>query len=303
MNKRFKAAAAWALSFILFIPLGSSPARADSESAVLIMAHGGNSQWNKTVKKAVKEAQLPYPHKIFFGMGDTPQEQRELQEMITDLEDGGAHTIYVVPLLISSYSEVSRQWKYLLGVDVQPGFMNNPLFPVQKHSTIHFAEPLNDSSVVVEILLDRTHEISASPDKESVIIVAHGPNDDTDNTRWTQILQHVANRVKERGGFKNVEGVTLRDDAPAAVRQQAVDFLRERVKAADTAGTRVLVVTLLLAPGGIEHKIGLELRGYNYAMNTKTLLPDSRIAEWIRSQVPLNQLRPICIIALYDRLL
>jgi hypothetical protein len=65
-----------------------------------------------------------------------------------------------------------------------------------------------------------------------------------------------------------------------------VQTLRDRIKAADQAGTRALVVTLLVAPGGIEHKIGLELRGYNYAFNTKALLPDSRISEWIRSQVP-----------------
>ncbi len=164
--------------------------------------------------------------------------------------------------------------------------MNNPLFPVQKHSSIHFGEPLNDSAVVVEILLDRAQEISTTPGKETVIIVAHGPNDDTDNERWNQILQNVASRLKERGGYKRAEGVTLRDDAPPAVRQQAVERLRNRVKSADQAGTRALVVTQLLAPGGIEHKIGLELRGLNYAFNTKTLLPDSRISEWIRSQVP-----------------
>jgi len=65
---------------------------------------------------------------------------------------------YVVPLLVSSYSEVARQWKFLLGVDVQPGFTNNPLFPVQKRASIHFFDPLDDSAVVVEILLDRAHE-------------------------------------------------------------------------------------------------------------------------------------------------
>jgi len=89
--------------------------------------------------------------------------------------------------------------------------------------------------------------------------VAHGPNDNSDNLRWIQILQSISTRLKERGGYKSVEGVTLRDDAPAAVRQQAVEFLRQRVRAADQAGSRALVVTLLLAPGGIEHKIGLEL--------------------------------------------
>ena len=171
------------------------------------MAHGGTDQWNKTVKKAVKDAQLPYPYKIVFGkVGDTPAQ--------------GQHTNFRMPLrrserqriafdlcrspsLISSYSEVDRQWKYLLGVDVQPGFMNNLLFPVQKHSTIYFAEPLNDSAVVVEILLDRTHEISSTPNKEAVIIVAHGPNDDSDNAaKWNQILQRDT-----RPGVKETRGV------------------------------------------------------------------------------------------------
>jgi hypothetical protein len=192
----------------------------------------------------------------------------------------------VVPLLVSSYSEVARQWKYLLGVDVQPGFMNNPLFPIRKRSTIHFSEPLNDSSAVVEILLDRAHAISSSPAKETVLIVAPGPSDDFDNAKWSQILQNIAGQLKDRGGYKEVEGATLRDDAPPAVRKQAVENLRSRIRSADQAGTRVLVVTLLLSPGGIEHKIGLELRGLSYAFNTKVLLPDSRISEWIRSQVP-----------------
>ena len=126
------------------------------------MAHGGTSAWNKTVKKAVKGADLPYPYRIFYGMGDTAAQQHELQDAVTDLEDEGAHTIYVVPLLVSSYSEVARQWRYLLGLDVQAGFMNVPLFPVQKHSTIRLGDPLNDSAVVVEILLDRAREISVN---------------------------------------------------------------------------------------------------------------------------------------------
>lgn len=286
MTSSWRAFSAGALSAAMLLSLSVPATCADSEQAVLIMAHGGSSGWNKTVKKAVRNADLPYPYRIFFGMGDNSEEQRQLQEDITELENDGAHTIYVVPLLVSSYSEVARQWKYLLGVDVQPGFTSNPLFPVQKHADIHFFDPLNDSAVVVEILLDRAHEISSNPSKENVIIVAHGPNDNSDNLRWIEILKSLSARIKERGGYRNVEGVTLRDDAPAATRQQAVEFLRQRVRAAEQEGNRALVVTLLLAPGGIEHKIGLELRGLNYAFNTKALLPDSRLSEWIRSQVP-----------------
>lgn len=272
---------------LLAVFAGARAVQADSsDTAVLIMAHGGSSQWDNAVKRAVKGAKLPCPYKIFFGMGDTAVERNKLQDYVTALEDKGAHTIIVVPLLISSFSEVARQWKYLLGLDVQPGFISNPLFPIDKHASIRLAEPLNDSAVVVEILLDRIHEISADPAKESVIIVAHGPNDDTDNRRWSQILMSLSERIQKRGGFASVEGCTLHDDAISAIRRQAVERIRSRIEAIGSEGRRALVVSFLLAPGGIENKIGLELRGLNYAFNTKTLLPDSRISEWVRSHVP-----------------
>ncbi|HVO33343.1 MAG TPA: hypothetical protein VMU17_05450, partial [Elusimicrobiota bacterium] len=262
------------------------PASADSDTAALILAVDGTSQWMKTVKRAAREAQLSCPYKIFYGDGDTSDGVRRLQEEVRDLENDGAHTIYAVPVLISGYSDVARQWKYLLGAGVQPGFINNPVFPIEKHATVRFMEPLNDSAVTVEILLDRAQEISEDPSKESVIIVTNGPSDDSDNAKWIQILLNLSDRIQKRGGFKSVEGFTLREDARAQVRSQAVQGLRDRVEAIDKANSRALLVSLLLSPGGIEHKIGLELRGLNYAFNTKTLLPDSRISEWIRSQLP-----------------
>lgn len=283
MKKNF---AVLLLALAVILPTVPTRSFADSETAVLIMAHGGSSKWNKMVRQAVKAADLPCKYRIFFGMGDTASQVRELQGYVRDLEGSGAHTIVVVPLLVSSFSEIARQWKYLMGQGVQPGFINNPLFPVERKSTIRFAEPLNDSSVVVEILLDRAQELSDKPSSESVIIVSHGPNDDSDNAKWIQILQSISSRIKERAGYQSVEGVTMRNDAPSAVRGKAIQGIRNRIQAIDNAGGKALVVLLLLAPGGIENRLALELRGIQYTLNTKALLPDSRLSDWIRSQVP-----------------
>jgi sirohydrochlorin ferrochelatase len=240
----------------------------------------------KTVKRAAREADLPYPYRVFFGVGDSSRDVRELQRYVRELEGTGAHSIVVIPLQISANSSMSRQWKYLLGVDVQPGYISNPLFPVQKHATIRYMEPLNDSAVVVEILLDRAQEMSEQPSRESVVIVTHGTKDESDNKVWIQILQSLCNRIKERGGFKTVEGFTLRDDAPVSIRNRAMQSLRDRIRSIESSGARAIVVGLTLIPTGMEHRLGLELRGLSYAFNTKSLLPDSRISEWIRSQVP-----------------
>src|SRR5204863_5897054 len=142
---------------------------------------------NKTVIETVKKAQIPYPTRIFFGMAHNRDEVEQLQEAVDYLEGKGAKTIIVVPMLVSSYSEVYRQWRYLLGVDVQPGF-NTAFFPIRKHADIQFGEPFNDDPVISLILLDRAREISQNPAQETVFLIAHGPNDDTDNIKWLGMM-------------------------------------------------------------------------------------------------------------------
>jgi sirohydrochlorin ferrochelatase len=260
--------------------------RADSEIGVLIMAEAGPRVWTKTVNKTVKNANLSYPTRVFFGPADSAVQQGTLQDDIRDLEDSGVHTVVVVPLIISPYHQAYKQWKYLLGLDIQAGYNTTPLFPIDKHSTIRFAEPLNDSAVVVEILLDRIQEISRKPAEESVVIVTAGARDKGDNNQWLETLKRLCARLKDRGGFKSVVAVTLRDDATSQEREQALLAFRHAVQGIQQNGDRALVVPLMLSEGGIEHKISLELRGVAYTYNNKPLLPDTRMSEWIRSQLP-----------------
>jgi hypothetical protein len=271
---------------------------------ILVMAHGGTPLWNTTVKTCVKNAQLAYPTRIFFGMGCSKKETADLQSQIHQLENQGAQSIVVVPLAISSYSEVYRQWRYLLGLESQPGFdpkligqmmehmhgnmpANMPMMdmepvsPVKRHAGVTFLPALDDGAVVSAILLERAQELSHKPEEESVVIISHGPNQDEDNRIWVRNLQHLASVVEQQGHFHHVEGATLRDDAPPPIRSQAVQHLRDRVTTLGKEG-RVLIIPLLLAPGGIEEKIALALQGLTYSMNSKTLLPDPKMADWIR---------------------
>jgi sirohydrochlorin ferrochelatase len=259
---------------------------ADSEVGVLVMADGGPRAWTKIVTKTVKGSVISYPTRVFFGPGDSAVQQGILQDYVRDLEDNGVHTLVVIPMIISPYTPVYRQWKYLLGLDVQAGYNSTPLFPIEKHASIRFAEPLNDSAVVLEILLDRIQEISRKPVEESVVIVSPGARDGGDNARWMQTMQRLCTRITERGGYKTVTAATLRDDAPSDDRQHALQILRHDVESIQQNGGRALVVPLMLSEGGIEHKISLELRGIAYTYNNKPLLPDARMSEWIRSQLP-----------------
>ncbi len=276
------------LSLVLMLgPLLAQVSSADSTGmAVLVMSDNRSRDWTRTVRKLLRSAQLPCPYQIFFGNGDSQAQLAELRTYIRDLEDEGATNIVVVPLVASSASSSFKQWRYLLGLDVQPGYSNALFFPLKPRSSINFAEPLNDSAVVVEILLDRAQELSARRTEENIVIIAQGAADEAENNRYVQTLKNVAGRLQERGGYKSVVAFTLRDDGAPAVRQRAIQGLRARVEALSREGQRVLIVPLMLVSGGLEHRLSLELRGTSYVLNTKPLFPDTRIADWIRAQVP-----------------
>ncbi|OGR93029.1 MAG: hypothetical protein A2992_04645 [Elusimicrobia bacterium RIFCSPLOWO2_01_FULL_59_12] len=276
-------------AFLFLIVVTGLPVSGGSEASrvgVLVMAHGGSPVWNRTVKDMVKEAGIEHPTRIYFGMGHTKEEADLLQAAIKHLEGKRVHTIVVIPLLVSSYSEIYRQWRYLLGVDVNPGFNSTSFFPVTRRATIEFGEPFNDDPIISLILLDRAREISQNPGQESVVLVAHGPNDDSDNARWMQMLSRVCRTIQVRGRFKSVQGMTLRDDAPNEIRSQAVASLRGHVEAIGKEGSRALVIPYLIAPGGIENKVGIALKGLDYTLNAKVVAPDHRLAQWIRSKIP-----------------
>ena len=255
-----------------------------SNKGVLILAHGGTESWNASIRDIVAQAELPYTTDIAFGMGMSAQEAAQVQEAVNRLEAQGATEILVVPLLVSSYSEVYRQYEYLLGVRSDSPWAPNTPPRVTLNVPVRMGSPLDAHPYVADILVDRAQALSKDPAHEVVVLVAHGPVNDQDNTAWIAQMQRIARLVQQQGHFARVEARTLRDDAPEAVQQQATQALR-RLVAAESQAYRVLVVPLLMARGGIEHKIPERLHGLTYVYSGETLVPHPRIASWIHDAV------------------
>lgn len=254
-----------------------------AEVGVLVLAHGGSRRWNRQVEAAIRKAQLAYPTEIVFGMGMHPGEVHAVQWAVDELQRQGARRIIAVPLLVSSYSEVARQYQYLLGLRDR-GMWEETVRPVARHVPLEMARALDEDPVVGEVLLDRARELSRAPTEESVVLVAHGPVSDEDDARWLVSMGRVAQHLQQAGQFRAVVPVTLRDDAPHAVRAEAESRLREVVFQHSQQG-RVLVVPLLIANGGIEHKIPKALKGLRYAYSGKALLPHDKLSQWVARRV------------------
>ncbi len=310
------------LSLILVLLLvgGAVFASDNSKVGVLVLAHGGNQLWDETVTKAVAPLKADYEVEIAFGMANP----KSMQEGINKLEDKGVNTIVVIQLFVSSYSMIIRQNEYLLGFRKEladppmlmmhhghgsashssphgtasagahahhnMGANSDPveLNPLEINAKILLTEPLNDNPVLVSIILDRVQQLSTTPKNETVILVAHGPNDKDDNIKWLAELHKISNQIKSAYGvnsFRDVTYLTLRDDAPEEVYNAAKQHFRSVVETANKNGGQAIIVPVLLSKGGIEKRLKQRLDGLDYVWDGNTILPDERITKFMRISI------------------
>ncbi len=275
------------------------------ETGILLLAHGGKQNWNDEVNKLASRVNKTIPVEVAFGMAS----RRTMQDAINRLAKRRVREIVAVPLFISSHSSVITSTQYLLGLrDTAPpelaiyarmshshsaGSANDnhnhsvstddQTAPIKSAVPIRWSPALDKHPIVADILLARSLSLSRDPSNEVVIVVAHGPVSDQDNLKWLADMKYLAERMSGKSKFKRVEYLTVRDDAPQPVREQATAELRRTVEGA--AGGRVLIVPLLLAYGGIEEGIKKRLEGLEYTMSSQALLPDERLDRWVLSSV------------------
>jgi CbiX len=295
------------LAFVLFfLTPAVALAQGKAPEGILLLAHGGAADWNRRVEELARTLDETQPVEVAFGMASRPS----IQSAVDRLAARGVRSIVAVPLFISSHSSVVRSTSYLLGLTREMptdlrifakmshgshGAAAAPdsgahatheatdnTVPVDATVPIRMTDALNHHPIVGDILIDRAREISATPGSEAVIIVAHGPVPDDDDARWLGDMKVLADQLNAATSFAAVEALTVRDDAPATIREKATQELRGLVNAHIAAGRRVLIVPLLLSYGGIEKGIRTRLEGLSYVMAERALMPDLRLAEWVR---------------------
>jgi sirohydrochlorin ferrochelatase len=288
------------LTALSFIICAAALAAERQPYGILLLAHGGASRWNANVTELAAAIDRDIPTEVAFGMA----QRGAIQSAIDRLEERGVGRIVAVPLFVSSHSTVITSTEYLLGLrDVAPPALErfarmshghgahahqesvdpDGTKPVTASVPITMTEALNDHPVVADILATRAGSLSESPDDEVVIVVAHGPVADDENDRWLADMREIVKAMQTRRAFHRIEPMTVRDDAPEPIRSTAAAELRARVEQATAEEKRVIIAPLLIAYGGIERGIRKRLEGLQYEMPAEGLLPDARLAQWVRS--------------------
>ena len=278
-----------------------------ADPGILLLAHGGSAEWNGRVTELAAKVNAARPTEVAFGMAT----RATIQTAIDKLVSRGATEIVAVPLFISSWSTVITSTEYLLGLRQEApaalaayakmnhapapsapgattgheghGAAADGTKPVVSSVPVRMTPALNDHPIVADILVSRARGLSRSPAEEALIIVAHGPNEDEDNRRWLADMGSLTGRIKQTEKFASIEYLTLRDDAPKPVRDEATAQLRGIVQRELSAGRRVLVVPLLISFGGIERGLRERLNGLAYSLADAALMPDERLATWVLS--------------------
>lgn len=264
---------------------------------ILLLAHGGNQEWNNEVKKLVQETDKTFPTEVAFGMAT----KGNIEAAIHRLVERGVGEIITVPMFVSPYSSVVTSSQYLLGaISEAPADLeifakmnhghgdgehaahsSDPTKPIKLPVPLRITDALGRHPLVARILLARAQSISQKVSEETVVLVAHGPVSDEENKKWLADMASLAEQMKRDGQFRDIRYMTVRDDAPAPIRDQATAELRQLIESIKTEKRRALVVPLLLSYGGIERGIKKRLEGLDYTTTNQALLPDERLVEWV----------------------
>jgi sirohydrochlorin ferrochelatase len=288
-------------SFVMLVAV-AIPAAAQTASAVtgvLLLAHGGQPEWNERVVDAARRVNETMPTEVAFGMAT----RANIQSAIDRLASRGVTEVVAVPLFVSSHSSVISSTEYLLGLRAESpadlikfakvthgavadahlhhDALVDPTSPVKTAVKIRITPAFNRHPLIGAIAADRARSISTTPASEAVILVAHGPVPDDDNRKWLDDMAVLAEQVRSAAPFASVEYMTVRDDASPPMRDAVTKELRDKVRAQVARGRKVLVVPHLMSFGGIEQGIRKRLEGLDYTMTSQALMPDDRVVEWV----------------------
>lgn len=290
-------AVAFAFSLLLAAQTtGLTQAAPPASRGTLIIAHGGDSLWNAGVLQVARDVRTGGPVEVSFLMGAGAR-TASFQSAVARLEAAGASEIVVVPLLVSSHSGHYEQIRYLVGeTDELSETMRHHLHMsgIERSTStvkLRLTRALDDSPEMAQVLADRARALASrvgdAPSSRALLIVGHGPNSAEDYAAWMQDLRTVTDSVRAWTGFRDVRVELVRDDAPAAVRAEAVTRTRELIALQHAATQRdVLVVPVLVSKGAVSRdKVPADIAGTPSVYLDAPLLPHAAIARWVERRV------------------
>lgn len=263
-----------------FYELLSGP-EVKGDIGVLALGHGYREDGNKKFANAYSGIAASTPTAMALGMAMMTSDH--IQDAVDDLTAAGAKKIVVMPITTLRDGGLTGQWNYIFDERDEAPWMS--VARVDTQASTVMTETPGPGPEISAILLSNAKLSSTNPAKEVVALLAHGPDNEPGNIKELAVLAEHAEHIKNHGGFADVRGFTLQDDAPSAIRKANVNRIREWIKTADNNGKTVIVTTTLLFEGAVHEKLRSDLAGLNYQLNSVGVLENPLFVEWVNAQI------------------
>lgn len=246
---------------------------------VLVISHGSrDADWVALVREAVGSVRLQDPSKplecAFLELVDGAL----IQDGLDRLAEQGVDAIIVVPLFISSGSTHIDEIGWALGVKPEP-VLETDLQRYRSEARIHMCAPIDDDAEIAAVLAEKLAPLSREPQRELVLLVAHGSKEDGFHQRWQQGMSSLAEQVRRIGGYAAADTAMLLPDQTAERLSEWRD--KERKPELD-----VLVAPLFLSEGYFTRTvIPQRLAAYDCRYAGSTLLPSPLVTRWIERRI------------------
>ena len=248
-----------------------------SDLGIVLMPHGSGAYHNEPILQAIAPLRAKYPIEVAWGMADV----ETLQAAIGRLEAAGARRILVLRVYDQSLS-LKEDTEYVLGISHHHGDMGR-MQQVRSGAILTTSGGWDADPLMAQVLLERTIEVSQSPEKETVILLAHGAGSDEKDIFWLKQMQAQADYIQTHAPkrFKEVKAATLREDWPEK-RKDAVEKIRQMVTEAGKDGGRALVISNRIAGPGPYRKY---LTGLEYVFNGAGIAPHPNLTKWLDRKI------------------
>jgi len=264
---------------------------AGGKAGILVISHGSReAAWVKLVDEAVaaaahavsrrhsgeKSAELPVVSAYLEIV-----EGRLIQDGIDELEAEGVTELYVLPFFVSSGSthvdDIAQAFGMPPVTPERPGELEP--FRLATSTQVTFGHPISDDPGIAQLLLENIAELSSDPEREGLLLIAHGASEPVFYERWHGGLMQLAEQMRSIGGFAAADAALLRPDQAAERLQKLAHSLNEHEYGS------IIVVPLFISEGYFTNTvIPSRLQGLNYRYNGRALLPHPRMVSWLSQQ-------------------
>ncbi|MBB3111951.1 sirohydrochlorin ferrochelatase [Paenibacillus phyllosphaerae] len=248
---------------------------------ILVISHGSRDEgWVALVDDAVAQvsASLNAEVQVVSAFLEIV-EGRLIQDGIDQLEAEGVTELFVLPLFVSSGSthvdDIAQGFGLPRVREDREGELG--VFRVGRQVNVTFGSPIDDHEDIAQVLLDNIRELSESPERESLLLIAHGSNEEVFHERYRDGMQLLAERLRRLGGFAGADYAMLLPDQAAAKLRALQEERPEQAW---------IVVPLFLSQGYFTQKmIPSRLTGLTYRYNGQAMLPHPRLLAWMEHQM------------------